>query len=186
MQKDFWRNLFRPENKKTSSNIILALFVGVLLLVLGKSFFPKEVATDALPEEAVQSSDLNAEVSHDLEGRMEVLLSQIEGAGQVKVMLTYRTTTERVMAEEGKTEESRSEENGKITESLTKESTVVMTESREGTTAPLVLTENAPQVEGVVIVAEGGSNAVVCNALNSAAQALLNVPAHKIAVLKMK
>ena len=41
-------------------------------------------------------------------------------------------------------------------------------------------------MEGVVIVAQGGGDPVVSAALNQAAQALLDVPAHKVAVLKMK
>lgn len=186
MDKDFWRNLFRPENKKTSSNIVLALFVGVLLLILGKSFFPEETPLPLETGKEVHSTQLPLQEGGDLEQRMETLLSEIEGAGQVRVMLTYRTTAERVVAGEEIAEETRTEENGKTSESLRKESSVVMTEDGKGATAPLVLTEKTPQVEGVVIVAQGGSNAVVCNALNSAAQALLNVPAHKIAVLKMK
>ncbi|MPN44414.1 hypothetical protein SDC9_191979 [bioreactor metagenome] len=117
---------------------------------------------------------------------MAEILSKIQGAGQVDVMLTFRVSTESVVAHEEKTEESRSQENGKTSENLSKETTVVMTEDGKGNTSPLVLTENSPQVEGVVIVAQGGDNAVVCKALSSAAQALLDVPAHKIAILKMK
>jgi len=41
-------------------------------------------------------------------------------------------------------------------------------------------------IEGVVIVAEGGRDATVQAALHQAAEALCNVPAHKIAVLQMK
>jgi len=41
-------------------------------------------------------------------------------------------------------------------------------------------------VEGVVIAAQGADSPAVAAALNQAAQALLDVPAHKVAVLKMK
>ena len=61
-----------------------------------------------------------------------------------------------------------------------------MLEDGRGSFSPLVLSEASPKVEGVVIVAEGGGNPAVCASLNRAAQALLDVPAHKIAVLKMK
>lgn len=185
MQKDFWRDLFRPENKKTGNNILLALLIGVLLLVLGKTFFPAEekVAEVTKKEQAVEVHSSN---DREMERRMSEILSKIQGAGQVEVMLTFRASTESIVAREEKTEETHSQENGKTSENLRKESTVVMTEDGKGNTAPLVLTENSPQVEGVVIVAQGGDNAVVCKALNSAAQALLDVPAHKIAILKMK
>ena len=38
MEKDRWKGLFRPENKKMRSNILLALLLGVLLLAAGRSF----------------------------------------------------------------------------------------------------------------------------------------------------
>ncbi len=185
MQKDFWRDLFRPENKKTGNNILLALLIGVLLVVLGKTFFPtEEKVAKASPEE--KTTEVHNSSEQDMEARLAEILSQIQGAGQVDVMLTFRASAERVVAHEEKTEETRSQENGKNSENLSKESTVVMTEDGNGSTSPLVLAENFPQVEGVVIVAQGGDNAVVCQALSSAAGALLNVPAHKIAILKMK
>ena len=185
MQKDFWRNLFRPENKKTGNNIFLALLIGVLLIIIGKTFFPEEKQT-AEVSTTKQSAEVHKLNEQDVESRMAQILSQIQGAGQVDVMLTFRVSTESIVAHEEKTEESRSTEGGRTSESQQKETTVVMIEDGKGNTSPLVLTENAPKVEGVVIVAEGGDNAVVCQALNNAAQALLDVPAHKIAVLKMK
>lgn len=185
MQKDFWRDLFRPENKKTGNNIILALLIGVLLIILGKTFFPTEEPTAEVKPDK-QAAQIHKSNEQDMEARMGEILSKIQGAGQVDVMLTFRVSTESIVAHEEKTEESRSQENGKTSENLSKETTVVMTEDGKGNTSPLVLTENSPKVEGVVIVAQGGDNAVVCKALSSAAQALLDVPAHKIAILKMK
>ena len=43
-----------------------------------------------------------------------------------------------------------------------------------------------PEIEGVIIVAEGGGDIIVKNSLISAANAALGVPTHKIEVLKMK
>ena len=50
MQKNLWKGLFRPENKKLRSNIFLALLAGVLLLAMGKSFFGGEKETPAQAE----------------------------------------------------------------------------------------------------------------------------------------
>ncbi|MBR4014860.1 MAG: hypothetical protein IKI88_01480 [Anaerotignum sp.] len=185
MQKDFWKGMFRPENKKMRSNVFLALMAGVLLLVGGKSFSafsPKgqEEPPPQMAAEAVTNNEVNTE------RRMAAILSQIHGAGQVEVMLTYQMTEEKQIAQEEKREETRGEENGKTSETLRTETTVVLTEDSRGTKAPLVLSTISPKIEGVVIVAQGGGDPVVCQALNQAAQALLDVPAHKIAVLKMK
>lgn len=185
MQKDVWKGLFSPENKKMRSNVFLALMVGILLLAAGKSF--SSFGGDA-PEKSSQEEPAETTLGSDAETerRMAEILSKIEGAGQVDVMLTYRRTEEKTVARDEVREESYSEDGGKTSESLRVENTAILMEDRNGNTLPLLLSASSPEVEGVVIVAEGGGDSVVCAALNQAAQALLDVPAHKIAVLKMK
>lgn len=189
MQKDVWKGLFSPENKKMRSNVFLALMVGMLLLAAGKSFSSfggkkTEAALDSRNGETTASADMFG--GAETEKRMAEILSKIEGAGQVDVMLTYRRTEEKSVARNETREESYSEDGGKTSESLRVENTAILLEDRSGNTTPLVLSSASPEVEGVIIVAEGGGDPVVCGALNQAAQALLDVPAHKIAVLKMK
>ena len=167
MQKNLWKGLFRPENKKLRSNIFLALLAGVLLLAMGKGFFGGEKETPAQAE-------------RETETRMAEILSKVQGAGAVDVMLTYCRTEERTIAQDEVREES--ERDGKFRV----EQKAVLTEEKGGNTAPFILSENAPVIEGVVIVAEGGGDATVQAALHQAAEALCNVPAHKIAVLQMK
>ena len=187
MQKDFWRNIFRPENRKTRNNALLALMAGILLLAAGNSLFPSEKKEQAETRPVEEKEESHSDKKEaDLEQRMAQILSRIEGAGNVEVMLTFSMAEQKVVAQEEKREESRGEESGRISESLRTETSIVMLEDGRGSFSPLVLSEASPKVEGVVIVAEGGGNPAVCASLNRAAQALLDVPAHKIAVLKMK
>ena len=172
MEKDRWKGLFRPENKKMRSNILLALLLGILLLAAGRSF------SDSKEEELPQTVAAAETADRATERRMAEILSKIQGAGQVDVMLTYRQTEEKTIAHN----ETR-EENG---ETLRTEQTAILLEDGDGATQPLVLTEMGPVVEGVVIAAQGADSPAVAAALNQAAQALLDVPAHKVAVLKMK
>lgn len=185
MQKDVWKGLFSPENKKMRSNVFLALMVGILLLAAGKSLssFGGD-ASEKSPQEEPAEKTIGSDA--ETERRMAEILSKIKGAGQVDVMLTYRRTEEKTVARDEVREESYSEDGGKTSESLRVENTAILMEDRNGNTLPLLLSAASPEVEGVVIVAEGGGDPVVCTALNQAAQALLDVPAHKIAVLKMK
>lgn len=179
MQKNLWKGLFRPENKKLRSNVFLALLAGVLLLAMGKGFFAG--GEKEAPVQAEKTEDFAAQ-NGETERRMAEILSKVQGAGQVDVMLTYCKTEERTIAQDEIREESETE--GKA--SLRVEQKTVLTEEKGGTATPFVLSENAPLVEGVVIVAEGGGDANVQAALHQAAEALCNVPAHKIAVLQMK
>ena len=174
MEKDKWKQLFLPENKKMRSNVMLALLLGILLLVVGGGFPFSENKAEEMPRNTAEIKTAGA----DVEQRMAEILSKVEGAGQVDVMLTYCQTEEKFIARE----ESR-EETG---ETLRREEKVILLEDEGGATMPLVLTEYAPVVEGVLITAQGATDPVVAAALNQAAQALLDVPAHKVAVLKMK
>lgn len=155
MQKNLWKGLFRPENKKLRSNIFLALLAGVLLLAMGKGFFGGEKETPAQAETQTASDVAERET----ETRMAEILSKVQGAGAVDVMLTYCRTEERTIAQDEVREES--ERDGKFRV----EQKTVLTEEKGGNTAPFILSENAPVIEGVVIVAEGGGDATVQTAL---------------------
>ena len=172
MEKDGWKGMFRPENKKLRSNILVAFLLGILLLTTGGGFFRKEetAAEPAATEQIISD--------RETESRMAEFLSKMEGAGMVDVMLTYRQTEEKTIARD----EAR-EVNGEI---LRTEQTTILLEDGDGATRPLILTETAPAVEGAVIAAQGADDPAVAASLNQAAQALLDVPAHKVAVIKMK
>ena len=68
MQKNLWKGLFRPENKKLRSNIFLALLAGVLLLAMGKGFFGGEKETPAQAETQTASDDRNAHGGNSFQG----------------------------------------------------------------------------------------------------------------------
>ena len=90
------------------------------------------------------AEDQNAEKTR-LESRLEELLSNVEGVGEVKVMLSVQEKTAEFYGD-----------------------------------------EEAPQVEGVVIVAEGVGNSVVERNIQQAVMALFQVDAHRIRIMKMK
>ena len=151
----------------------MALLLGILLLAAGRSFSGSEGKTASPPQPAAKET-----ADRETERRMAEILSKVEGAGQVDVMLTYRQTEEKNIAHNETREESG--------ETLRTEYTAILLEDGGGATEPLILTEISPVVEGVVIAAQGADSPAVAASLNQAAQALLDVPAHKVAVLKMK
>lgn len=114
----------------------------------------------------------------DISGQLEKILSQVEGAGEVKVLISYSSSGEKILAydseEENRAEEGRDEKNVK--------NQVVYDSSR----TPFVLTEYMPEVQGVIIAAQGADNENVKNQLIKGTMALLDIDEHKIEVLKMK
>jgi stage III sporulation protein AG len=158
---------------KQIKNLIKGRGVGVLLYIL--------LGLGAVLMLLPNTNDNNASVSEvdevsydDTEDKMERLLSCVEGAGEVRVMITYKNSGSVELAKDVSTEKDK--------ERTSDKSNVVL----GGDNKPVVLAENTPRIEGIVIVAQGGGNIEVKNSLIRAAQALLGVEVNKIEVLKMK
>ena len=94
MEKDRWKAVFQPGNKKMRSNIFLILMLGILLLLAGRSFSDSKENPEVQPQQATKES-----TDKEMERRMAEILSKVEGAGEVDVMLTYQTTEEKNYSE---------------------------------------------------------------------------------------
>ena len=65
------------------------------------------------------------------------------------------------------------------------ESTVYITDS-EGNRTPYISQTTQPEIEGVTVVAQGGGDALIQKNITEVIQALFDIEAHKIKVVKMK
>lgn len=181
--KSFFRNV------KLKRYIAVVFACGILILSFSEKL-PKGQTTseNKTDEKITEESEIYS--SDETERKLEEIFSQIEGAGRVKVMITYKSGSEKVLATETKNSEDSSEENdsgGKTKVSKSVYSEVKMAYSSETMSGgkPIVVKENTPEIEGIVVVAQGGGDVLVKEAISKAAQALFNVPAHKVEVLKM-
>ncbi len=178
------------KDKRTLVVLGAALIVGVLLLVYGKNL-PAQTNIPLTEVGALQTSKNVPEpetvLDYDLrlERRMEELLSTVDGAGKVMVMITLSNGREIILAKEETVTQSETKDSDRSSLSKsTSEKTVTTVEN--GRQSPVVLKEILPVVEGIIIVAEGGDNILVKDALTRAAQAVLGLEAHRIQVLTMK
>ena len=62
----------------------------------------------------------------------------------------------------------------------------VYTKDDTGQDIPWVIKEIEPEIEGVLVAAEGGADEVVAGEITQAVQVLFDIPVHKIKVVKMK
>lgn len=122
-----------------------------------------------------------------LELRLTNILKKLEGAGRVQVMITTYATSEKILAEENTHSVSSTNEKDATggTRTSEKEDTqnkIILGQSN----APIVVQETQPQIEGVLVIAEGAGVAATKNAIIESVSSLLNVPVHKISVFKMR
>jgi stage III sporulation protein AG len=178
------RKFFGDRDEKGILKIILAFSIGIILLIISSSNKNKTTKTDTQ-----QKKITNVEYSYErnLETRLESLLSQVNGVGKVKVMITLVHGKEIVVAQDSNQSESKSIGTDKT--GSTKEEQNTKKELKkiivDGKT-PLVIKEIEPKIEGVIIIAQGGDNVNVKSDLVKSAQIILNVPANKVQILKMQ
>ena len=200
-----WREFFRQKQwkqLKKSDWVVLALF-GVLLLVIAAPSESRRRETNG--GEQYGSYEANGgETERDgtgeaqseqeryvtyLESRLEEVLSQMEGVGEVEVMLTVQDTGEHVVEKDAERTETVTTEsdsaggNRTVSELSAQEQTIYVEMGNES--YPYVQKELLPTVVGVVVVAEGGGSPVVVSNISESVQALLPIEAHRIKVVKM-
>ena len=168
---------------KHMQGIYIILIIGVAILFFTSSFFAKDGAKTAKQEDPAQVSTA---VGKELQTELENILSQIAGAGEVSVMITYEGTGERYYATDVTSESSNSsdgagQEKSREQESA-KQSTKLVTPSNE----PVLTKENYPKVQGVIVVCDGARSAQVKQDITSAVRAVLDVADHKISVFARK
>jgi len=105
-----------------------------------------------------------------LEKRVGETLSKIQGVGDVYVMITLQSGAEKILATDEKSSTT-------STEQTQRDSKVTVVDNE-----PLVVTELVPQIEGIVIAADGAADVRIKEQIHQAVMALLGVKSHKIAV----
>lgn len=167
--------------------------VGVALLILSKTVFDVPGVSQDNNQTPVYVTQPTLQPDYEtlLSEKLEAILSLVDGAGDVKVFLTFKQGAEKVPATDVSEDIAVTEEkdvNGgtrTVNQQKTDEKTVTV-KSPDGSEAPFVLKEYRPQIEGAIIVAKGGDNAFIRDALIKAASASLGIEPHKVSVLKMK
>lgn len=183
--------------KLRKDQLLIVFLVGVLLLVIAIPTGTKKDNNTGTGKNVITSSGSTAETMSQseytayMEGRLEQILSQIDGAGQVQVMITWKSGGEKVVEKDRESaEENVSEQDsqgGSRTTSShdTQETTVYNSgSSTSGVQEPYVSKELSPQAEGVIVIAPGGDDAVVVKNITEAVQALFEIDTHKIRIMK--
>ncbi|MBO5129704.1 MAG: hypothetical protein J6B95_05100 [Oscillospiraceae bacterium] len=147
---------------------LLILGLGLVLMWLPGE---KEESVEEIP--TVPAAEQTSIVS-----QLELILSQIEGVGKVKVMLTESAGEEIVYQTDGDESVSGDSQNYRS-------DTVIITDS-DRSQSGLVRQVNPPGYLGAIIVCQGGDRPSVCLAVVQAVANVTGLGSDRISVLKMK
>ena len=199
LPENFFKGLVKDKNKKKMFYLVVLFLAGILFIFLSMaSKNPKSepgISLGAQSSGNTQIAGSSALSADDYEvtltKKLTDILSFVDGAGKVQVMLTFSESREIVIAEDVKFEEARTSENDseggeREVYSLKTTGQSLFVKNKDGTETPVILKELVPKVEGVLTVAEGGGDVLIKDALMRAAQTVLGIELHKISVLKMK
>ena len=206
-----WLEQIRSHSKFPNKNQLLLIFLcGLLLLVIVWPVSDSREDTDpGVPEAGLsggekepggggEQADSGAQGGHTtsmeayeeyLERRLSSALEYVEGVGRAEVVITLKSSGQRVVEkDQSSSSQSSSEEdqNGgtRETQNRSSDKTSVYTKGSDGSQTPYISKEMTPEIEGVLVIAEGGENAVVIQNITEAIQALFGVEAHKIKIMK--
>jgi len=186
---NYLKEMFKNKDKKAIYNLLVLFAAGVVILIISGTFFKsgKNGPYESVATAVTQQDAAEPDYARQLEQRLEETLSYVAGAGEVKVMITLRYGRESFIAKDINTNVSNMTENdsqGGSRESRTQ--TSGETTVRNGSDAPFVFKEAAPVIEGVIIIAKGGDDVFVKDALTKAAYTVLGIEPHMVQVLKMR
>ena len=161
---------------------ILILLAGVALVLWPGRKTEGSALAASEPSAPATVSDEGQDYCRRMERELEALLSQVDGAGRVRVLLTLKTGP--VSAYQ--TDRSRSERGEGESQSLSEEEKTVILSRGSAYDEPAVVSTAYPVFQGALIVAEGGADPAVRLQLSAAVAALLDLGADQITVVKMK
>lgn len=164
-----------PEKLGKFKYPILVLLLGVLLLLMPKS--TKEIQTESPAQQEVsETADLDVQ-----EELLSQLLSKMEGAGHVEVMLSIRTGVQTVYQTDSKTQSDTQEGST----SSRQDTTTILHGIGSGVEAPVIRQKEAPVYQGAVILCQGAENSKVRLALVQAVASITGLRTDQITVIKM-
>lgn len=185
---NFLRKIFEGKEKERKNVLLLIFLIGILLITFAPKFTQNNnVTIEPTTETKLINSD-NLSYERDLEFRLEEILSSVEGAGDVSVMITTSKGSEIIVSENieqnNNTVSEIDSNNGTRTthQDTTKRSAQILGQNEE----PLILTEIVPEISGVIIVSEGANDVIVKDSLIRSVSTLLGIPTYKIEVLPKK
>jgi stage III sporulation protein AG len=183
------------EGAKTKNLILICLTFIFIYIVF--TFFTNKpmIPTFSSNKNNTQQSDstdkqIRQEYEAEQKSQLKNILKQIEGVGNVDVMITFESDETKVPAvdtnSQKNTNETTDKEGGKQSNSQESGSSKVVITSNSSGNEPLIVKTYKPKVVGVIVVAEGSENSKTKYDISKAVSNLYDLPMDKVNVYPMK
>lgn len=189
-------------NKKKIENLVFLVIILIITIVIinyiwnANKSSNKTITNSAGKQLATTQSNQNQKQTqevlsnaNDLEGRLETILSNINGVGNVKVFINYSESSETVAmynenSKTSVTEETDTSGGVRKVEETDSQKEIVYQEDN-GSKIPIVQKTVEPKIEGAIITAKGASDISIKTSIIQAVEAATGLATHKIQVFEM-
>ena len=170
--------------------LVTLIAIGMALIYFGKG---PTTSVQGILTKSAQTTPLSTSTTRigalekELESKLQANLLQMEGAGKVEVSVSFSTGLKTEYARNDNVTKRTSKQTDKTggtqeTTEVTQNNQVVMP---SGSSQPVMVMEDRPEIAGVLIIAEGARDAKVREGIHTAVQTLLSIPSAKITVVPM-
>lgn len=186
-------------NKKKIENLVFLVITLIITIVIinyvwnGNKNSNKTITNSAGKQLAYtqgnQNTNQNVTNSSNLEERLEDILKNISGVGNVKVFINYSESSETVAmynenSKTSVTEETDTSGGVRKVETTDSQKEIVYQEDN-GDKVPIIKKTVEPKIEGAIITAKGASNINIKTSIIQAVEAATGLATHKIQVFEM-
>ena len=189
-------------NKKKIENLVFLVIILIITVVVINYIWNgnkssnktitnsagRQLASSKTSQDADSNQSSSSSNSESLEKRLEDILKNIEGVGDVKVFINYSESSETVAMYNENSKKSTTEETDKSGGVRKVEETdsqkEVIYQEQNGNKTPIVQKTIEPKIEGAIITAKGASDINVKTNIIQAVEAATGLATHKIQVFQ--
>lgn len=189
-------------NKKKIENLVFLVIVLIITVVVINYIWNgnkssnktitnsagRQLASSKTSQDADSNQSSSSSNSESLERRLEDILKNIDGVGDVKVFINYSESSETVAMYNENAKKSMTEETDKSGGVRKVEETdsqkEVIYQEQNGNKTPIVQKTIEPKIEGAIITAKGASDINVKTNIIQAVEAATGLATHKIQVFQ--
>lgn len=177
--KDDKGEKFSLRSKKGRYLVVILVCIGLLALLWPNAKTHSGSGADVSNRARVQTG---SSIKLQMEAELENILSHVDGAGRVEVSITLASDGVKNFATNLKDEKRQTEEKDYkgLARTVNEQSTVRDLAVSGGQT--LLIEQKAPEIVGVLVVADGAGNPLIKEELTNVTTTLLNLPAHQVRV----